>query len=130
MANKMLLDNKQIFIVDDDESVCRALSILLATYGFIVDTFTCAEEFFWAVPNSVAGCLILDIHMPRLDGWKTLQHLLALGSSRPVIIISADKNGGLSEKAIKAGAVGFLQKPFNDQALVDLINIAFENKDR
>ena len=113
---------KQIFIVDDDESVCRALSVLLVTYGFTVDTFTSAEEFFRAVSNSIPGCLILDIHMPGLDGWETLQHLFVSGSSRPVIIISADKNEGLQEKASKGGAIGFLQKPFNDQALVDLIN--------
>jgi two-component system, LuxR family, response regulator FixJ len=120
--SEMLLENKQIFIVDDDESVCRALSVLLATYGFTVDTFTSAENFFNVVPNSVPGCLILDIHMPGLDGWETLQRLLASGSSRPVIIISADKNGELNEKALMAGAMGFLQKPFNDQELVDLIN--------
>jgi len=113
---------KQIFIVDDDESVCRALSVLLATYGFTVDTFTSAEDFFRAVPNSVPGCLLLDIHMPGLDGWETLQRLLISGSSRPVIIISADKNEGLQEKASKGGAIGFLQKPFDNQALVDLIN--------
>ncbi|MCX5688124.1 MAG: response regulator [Candidatus Omnitrophica bacterium] len=120
--SEMLLENKQIFIVDDDESVCRALSILLATYGFAVDTFNSAEEFFCAVPNSVPGCLILDIHMPGLDGWETLERLLVSGCSRPVIIISADKNEGLKEKALIAGAMGFLQKPFNDQELVDLIN--------
>ena len=120
----MPFDNKQIFVVDDDESVCRALSVLLATYGFTVNTFTSPEVFFNVVPNSVSGCLILDIHMPGIDGWLTLQHLITSGSSRPVIIISADKNSGVSEKAIKAGAVGFLQKPFNDQALVDLINLA------
>ncbi len=124
----MPLNKKQIYIVDDDESVCRALSLLLATYGFIVDTFTSAEKFFSTVPNSTPGCLILDIHMPGLDGWKTLQQLLVSGSIRPVIIISADKNEGLNEKALKAGAIGFLQKPFNDQVLVDLINIAFKNK--
>ena len=124
----MLLENKQIFIVDDDESVCRALSFLLATYGFTVGTFTSAEEFFHAVPNSAPGCLLLDIHMPGLDGWETQQRLLKSGSSRPVIIISADKNGGLNERALKAGAVGFLQKPFNDQALVDLIKVAFKKE--
>ncbi len=121
----MSLENKQIFIVDDDESVCRALSVLLTTYGFVVDTFTSAEEFFRVVSNNVLGCLILDIHMPGLDGWLALQQLISSGSSRPVIIISADKNGGLNERAIKAGAIGFLQKPFNDQILVDLINVAF-----
>ncbi|MEI8175326.1 MAG: response regulator [Candidatus Omnitrophota bacterium] len=117
-------ENKQLFVVDDDESVCRALSVLLRTYGFTVDTFTSAEAFFLAVPNSVPGCLLLDIHMPGLDGWGALQRLIASGSNRPVIIISAEKNLGLGEKAIKVGAAGFLQKPFNDQALVDLINSA------
>ena len=122
----MSSEKKKIYIVDDDESVCRALGVLLATYGFTVDTFTSAEEFFNAVPNSVSGCLILDIHMPGLDGWETLQYLIKSGSSRPVIIISADKNEELNEKALKAGAVGFLQKPFNDKALVDLIKVAGE----
>jgi two-component system response regulator DctR len=125
----MPVENKQIFIVDDDVSVCRALSILLVTYGFIVDTFTCAEDFFLAVPKSFSGCLILDVHMPGLDGWKTLQQLIASGSNRPVIIISADRNGGINERAIKVGAAGFLQRPFNDQALVDLINIAIGKKE-
>ncbi len=128
MEKKMSPGNKQIFIVDDDISVCRALSILLATYGFTVDTFTSAGEFFCAVPNSVPGCLLLDIHMPGLDGWETQQQLIKSGSSRPIIMMSADKNYGLNKKAINAGAVGFLQKPFNDQALVDLINSAFEKK--
>ena len=118
----------QIFIVDDDVSVCRALDILLVTYGFTVDTFISAEDFFRAVPNSLPGCLLLDIHMPGLDGWETLQRLLRSGSSRPVIIISADKTAGINERALKAGAAGYLQKPFNDQALVDLINIAVEKK--
>lgn len=120
----MLLNKKQIFIVDDDESLCRALSVLLVTYGFTVDTFSSAEEFFHAVPNSVPGCLLLDIHMQGMDGWEALQHLLTSESIRPVIIISADKNGELNKKALKAGAVGFLQKPFNNQELVDLIEVA------
>ncbi len=122
----MVFENKQIFIVDDDESVCRALSVLLVTYGFTVGTFTSADDFFRAVPNSVPGCLILDIHMPGLDGWETQQRLTESGSKRPVIFISADKNAGLNEKALKAGAVGFLQKPFNDRELVNLIKVAFE----
>ena len=122
----MSIDKKQIYIVDDDESVCRALKCLLITFGFAVETFFSAEKFFSAIPNSTPGCLILDIHMPGLDGWATQQKLFKSGSKRPVIIMSADKNGGLKEDALKAGAVGFLQKPFNDQALVDLINLAGE----
>ena len=124
----MSAHKNQIYIVDDDASICRALSILLITYKFIVDTFTSAEDFFRAVPNSAPGCLILDIHMPGLDGWETLKRIIKSGSKRPVIIMSADKNEGLNGRALKAGAVGFLQKPFNDQALVDLINVAVERR--
>jgi FixJ family two-component response regulator len=124
MLTKISPVKKQIFIVDDDESVCRALSVMLVTYGFTVNTFTSAEEFFRAVPNSVTGSLVLDIHMSGLDGWETLQRLIASGSKRAVIIVSAEKNEGLNKKALKAGALGFLQKPFNGQELVDLINKA------
>jgi len=127
-GGEMSSEKKQIFIVDDDESVCRALSVLLATYGFNVKTFTCAEDFFDAVPNSAPGCLLLDIHMPGLDGWGTQQRLLKSGSSRPVIIMSADRNEEFNERVLKAGAMGYLQKPFTDQALVDLIRVAVKKK--
>ncbi|MBN1912879.1 MAG: response regulator, partial [Candidatus Omnitrophica bacterium] len=90
----MPLNDKQIYIVDDDASVCRALSILLVTYGFVVDTFTSAKEFFRAVPNSSPGCLVLDIHMPVLDGWEAQRRLVKSGSNHPVIMISANKNEG------------------------------------
>jgi two-component system, LuxR family, response regulator FixJ len=122
----MSQDNKQIFVVDDDESVCRALSILLGTYGFSVKTFICAEDFFKSVPAGDPGCLLLDIHMPGLDGWETLERLVKSGCRRPVIIISAERNGRLSERVLKGGAAGFLQKPFSDQALLDLIRGAFK----
>lgn len=124
----MPIGKNQIYIVDDDESVSRAISVLLGTYGFSVDTFTDANEFFTAVPNSAPGCLLLDIHMPGLDGWETLKRIVESGSNRPVIIISANKNEGLNKKALIAGVIGFLQKPFNDQALIDLINVAAEKR--
>lgn len=113
---------KQIYIVDDDESVCRALKFLLMTFGFAVETFPCSENFFSAVPNTTPGCLILDIHMPGLDGWEALKRMIKSGSRRPVIIITADKNGGLKDRALAIGAAGFFQKPIDDQELVDLIN--------
>ncbi|HAM39450.1 MAG TPA: hypothetical protein DCP53_08685 [Elusimicrobia bacterium] len=121
-CNEMSSDKKQIYIVDDDESVCRALKCLLMTYGFKVRTFLSAEKFFNAVPNSVHGSLILDIHMPGLDGWKALKMIIKSGSNRPVIIISADRNSDMIKQVLKTGAVGYFQKPINDQDLVDLIN--------
>jgi len=119
-------DKKQVYIVDDDESVCRALKVLLMTFDFEVSTFLSAEKFFNAVPNSAQGCLLLDIHMPEFDGWETLKLIIKSGDKRPVIIISADKNGGIKEQALKAGAVGFFQKPINDRELVDLINKTYQ----
>ncbi|MFA6141931.1 MAG: response regulator [Candidatus Omnitrophota bacterium] len=120
--------HNQIFIVDDDASVGCALGILLITYGFKVDTFTSAKDFFRDVPHNSPGCLILDIHMPGLDGWETLKLIIKSGSKRPVIIISADKSGVNHERAMAAGATGYLQKPFNDRELVKFINGALKNK--
>jgi len=120
----MSLKLKQIYIVDDDESVCRALKLLMMTYGFAVETFSCAKNFFSTVSNGMPGCLILDIHMSGINGWEAKKRLIESGSDRPVIIITAEKDDGLHERALNAGAVGFLQKPFNDQQLVDLINLA------
>jgi len=111
-----------IYIVDDDESVCRALKTLLMTYDFEVKTFNSANSFFDTVSDDDPGCLLLDIHMPGLDGWEVQKRILATGSNRPVIFISAEKKDDATNRALKAGAVGFLQKPVNGQTLVDLIN--------
>ena len=121
----MASDKKQLYIVDDDESVRRSLKLLMVSYGFTVDTFSSAEEFFTAVPNSAEGCLILDIHMPGLNGWDTQQRLTKTGYNLPVIVISADKDGDFKEKALKAGAVGFLRKPFEDHYLLHMVNKVF-----
>ena len=120
-------ENKQIYIVDDDASVCRALSLLLDTFGFGVRTFVSAAEFLNSILKHVPGCLILDVHMPEMDGFALQQKLNSNGFRIPIIFMSADKNLKFSEQYFKAaGAVGFLQKPFNDQALVNLINVAVE----
>jgi FixJ family two-component response regulator len=128
-GGKMLFENKQIFVVDDDESVCRALKILLMTFGFEVKTFNSAKSFFGVVPNDEPGCLVLDIHMPGLDGWAAQKKVLDSGSNRPVIFISAEKQESAAGRALNVGAVGFLQKPVDGQTLVDLINAVVEKKD-
>jgi len=117
-----------IYIVDDDESVCRALKTLLMTYDFVVRTFNSAQKFFDSVAHNEPGCLLLDIHMPGMDGWETQKRMLESGSDRPVIFISAEKKDDAIAKALKIGAVGFLQKPVNGQSLVDLINASTKTK--
>ena len=116
-----------IYIVDDDESVCRALKTLLMTYDFDVKTFNSAQDFFDTITHDEPGCLLLDIHMPGMDGWETQKKILESGSKRSVIFISAEKKDDASARAFKVGAVGFLQKPVNGQTLVDLINTASKN---
>lgn len=120
----MHLEKKKIYIVDDDESVCRALKVLLSTFEFKVETFNSADGFFDAVGNDEPGCLVLDIHMPGIDGWAMQKRILDSGSKRAVIFISAEKKENAADRAIKVGAVGFLQKPIDGQTLVDLINSA------
>lgn len=116
-----------IFIVDDDESVCRALKTLLMTYDFDVKTFNSAQSFFDTVAHDEPGCLLLDIHMPGVDGWETQKRILTSGSKRAVIFISAEKLDNAADRALNVGAVGFLQKPVNAQTLVDLINVSSKN---
>jgi FixJ family two-component response regulator len=115
---------EKIFIVDDDESVCRALKTLLMTYDFEVKTFNSAQSFFDSVPPDAPGCLLLDIHMPGIDGWEAQKRILMSGSKRPIIFISAEKQDNAADRALKVGAMGFLQKPVNAQTLVDLINVS------
>src|ERR1039457_6843138 len=117
-CNETTTGKKQIYIVDDDESVRRSLKLLMVSYGFAVETFSSAEEFFSDVRNKAPGCLILDIHMPGLNGWEAQQRLTKEGYNLPVISISADQDDRVKEKALKAGAEGFLQKPFEDHYLL------------
>ncbi len=125
----MFPEKKQLYIVDDDESVCRALSLLLDTYGFEVHTFASAAVFLNSILKHTPGCLILDVHMPGMDGFALQQKLNSNGFRIPIIFISADKDLKFSEQYLEAaGAIGFLQKPFNDQELVDLINSVVEKK--
>jgi FixJ family two-component response regulator len=114
--------SSNVYIVDDDESVCRALKTLLMTYDFVVQTFNSAQSFFNAVSPDTPGCLLLDIHMPGVDGWNVQKEILSSGSKRPVIFISAEKQDTATDRAMQVGALGFLQKPVHGQTLVDLIN--------
>ena len=122
---KVASDTQQIYILDDDESVLRSLKLLMVAYGFTVAIFSTAEEFFKAVPNSCEGCLILDIHMPGINGWDTQKRLNQERYKLPVIVISADQDDSFKPRAMAAGAVGFLLKPFDDHYLLHMVNRVF-----
>jgi FixJ family two-component response regulator len=128
--DEMFLDKKQVYIVDDDDSLRRSLKLLLVSYGFAVETFSSAEEYFKVVPNNAKCCLVLDIHMPVLNGWDALKRLTEAGYNHPVIVITADKGENLRDKALKAGAVGFLQKPFSDHYLLHMVTHVFNKQEK
>jgi|SRR5208337_3950482 len=117
-------EENQIYLIDDDESVRKALKRLLGAYDFPVAAFGSADEFLNVVPYDAMGCLVLDIHMPGMTGFQLQEELAALGSHLPIIFITADKDIAIKEYALRTGVVGLLQKPFNDQSLIDLIHEA------
>jgi len=115
---------QKIFVVDDDGSVRKALQRLLVAMGYEVQTFASATEFLGTAPVQRTGCLILDVHMPGMDGFQLQDELNSLGSQLPVILITADRDPHVEDRGAKAGAVGFLQKPFDDTSLLCLIDAA------
>jgi FixJ family two-component response regulator len=110
-----------VFLVDDDEGVLKALSRLLRIYGYEVRTFTSPSDFLAQHDPTVPGCAVLDLLMPGLDGLQLQEALHAGGIERPVIFVSGGGDIPTSVRAMKAGAVDFLTKPVNDEALLAAI---------
>jgi len=112
-----------VFVVDDDESVRRALERLMRSVGFDVRVFASAEDFLNQGCLNISGCLVLDVRMPQMDGLELQDRLIASGSQIPVVFITAHDDVSTRKRAMKAGAVAFIQKPFDDQVLLDAINL-------
>jgi FixJ family two-component response regulator len=119
-----------VFIVDDDESVRKALKRLIKSVGMNVETFTTAREFLSRQHYEGPSCLVLDIRMPGLSGLDLQQELAKAGLTLPVIFITGHGNIPMSVRAMKAGAVDFLEKPFDDQVLLDAIQQALERDEQ
>src|SRR5438128_2676572 len=115
-----------VFVVDDDLSVRRSTERLLRTAGLKVQTFTSAREFLKNPPPEGPACLVLDVRMPGLSGIELQRELTQCGIQIPIIFITAHGDIPMTVRAMKAGAVEFLTKPFRDQDLLDAIQIALE----
>jgi FixJ family two-component response regulator len=111
----------KVFVVDDDVSVCVALSRLIRTAGLQVETFGTAAECLNADRLKDAGCLVLDVHLPDLSGLELQTKLTELGLDLPIVFITGRGDIPMSVRAMKAGALEFLTKPFDDQRLLDAI---------
>lgn len=111
-----------VVVVDDDESVCRAIRRLLRSIGIASDAFHSGDallDVMSSIPSYHPECAILDVQMPGLDGLEVQQRLS--GSGMPVIFITAHDEIDVRERAIAAGAVAYLRKPFNDQIFVKTV---------
>jgi FixJ family two-component response regulator len=118
-----------IAIVDDDDSVCRALKRLVRSLGMNADTFTSGQEFIdliEAMPSFDVDCLILDVQMPGLNGLEVQERLASSGNPLPVIFITAHDEMAAREQALAAGAVAFLRKPFNDELFIKTLQAALK----
>ena len=113
-----------VYLVDDDESVRRALQRLLRSAGFEVKAFSSAEAFLQSENLDVRACLVLDIRMPGLTGFDVQERLASMGIRIPVITVSAFDDAETRERARKLGAVAFFRKPVDGQALIDAIHWA------
>ena len=115
-----------IGVVDDDASVRTALHRLIRAFGFCLATFASGSEFLETVAAHIPACLILDVRLPGMNGLDLQDHLNASGYQMPIIFITAHEDPQAQERAMQAGAVAFLSKPFSDDALLEAITTALE----
>jgi len=116
----------RVFVVDDDEAARQSLGWLMESVGLKVASFHSAQAFLDAFDPEMPGCLVLDVRMPGMGGLELQEKLAAGLVSLPVIIVTGHGDVPMAVRAMKAGAVDFLEKPFNDQALLDRIQQALE----
>ncbi|MCU1303196.1 MAG: DNA-binding response regulator [Candidatus Sulfotelmatobacter sp.] len=115
-----------VFVVDDDPSVRRAIKRLVESVGLHVELFGSAAEFMDSSRPNVVSCLVLDIRLPGISGLHFQRELIKAKNEIPTIFITAHGDIPMTVRAMKAGAVEFLTKPFRDQDLLDAIQVALE----
>jgi FixJ family two-component response regulator len=115
-----------VFVIDDDKSVREALSGLIRSVGLRVETFNSAQDFLRHQRTDAAACLVLDVRLPGLSGLDLQRELAGTGERIPIIFITGHGDIPMSVRAMKAGAVEFLPKPFREQDLLDAIRHALE----
>src|SRR5262249_51454773 len=113
-----------VHVIDDDEGVRQSLEFLLRTVGFEVRAYENAMAFLEALPQARSGCVISDVRMPGLSGIDLLKRLKELDVGMPVIIVTGHGDVPLAVEAMKFGAMDFLEKPFDDDVLVEAVRSA------
>ena len=118
-----------VHVIDDDTDVRQSLTFLLSTAGYAVRAHPSAVAFLEHLPNAEDGCIVTDVRMPGMDGLELQRQLKKAKSTMPVIVITGHGDVGLAVDAMKAGALDFIEKPFDDEALLAAIKSALQRRD-
>lgn len=116
--------NPIVYVVDDDQAMVESLTWIIESVGLKVKTFVRAQNFLDEYDSNQHGCILLDVRMPGMSGPELQAKLVERGATMPIIFISGHGDVPLAVRVMKAGAVDFLTKPFNDQILLESINKA------
>jgi two-component system, LuxR family, response regulator FixJ len=119
-------DRRLVHIIDDEESVRNSIGFMLQTTGYAVRTWPSGVAFLRELRNAEPGCILLDIRMPEMDGLQVQQHLNDRGAPMPVIVLTGHGDVNIAVKAMRNGAIDFLEKPFEADQLLSAIETAFE----
>lgn len=119
-----MADARFVYVVDDDPAIRRSLERLLDAAGFRVTSFATPAAFLGVADDLAMGCVMLDLRMPKMDGFEVLARLLQLNPDLPVIVITAQGDVQTAVRTMKAGAVDFIEKPYGDDALIAAIEAA------
>ena len=125
-SSRMAVPTSIVFVVDDDVSVCESLGLLIRDKGWQPETFGSAQEFLDHPRVAVPSCLLLDISLPGINGLELQKHIAIDRNDMPIIFITGNGDVPMTVQAMKAGAVEFLTKPFNDDVLLTAIQGALE----
>ena len=122
----MTMQHPRVYIVDDDPDMRDSLLWLMKTVGLHAETFSSATDFLRDFVSAGPGCVILDVRMPGISGLDLFEELVARGEGMPVIFITAFADVPMAVRAMKSGAVEFVEKPFNRQTLLDKVQRAIK----
>jgi len=126
MDNVKISDQPSVFIIDDEEPIRSALTLLMESVGLKAESFASAQEYLEQFDASKSGCIILDVRMPRISGLDLQARLTAEKIHPPIIIITGHGDVPMAVRAVTAGAVDFIEKPFNNQSMLDSVHRAIE----
>ncbi|HJV43546.1 response regulator transcription factor [Caulobacter sp.] len=121
-----MTDKRRIHIVDDDDAVRRSASFMLKTCGYAVSTYASGVEFLHQAKAAEPGCVMLDVRMPGMDGLEVLAAMVERGVAMPVVVLTGHGDISLAVRAMKGGAVDFLEKPFEKTHALQAIDAAFD----